>query len=1199
MPDGIELALQNLRAQQASPVTDEQLSAADPGESLAVKLALLPVRAVGAIFDGIDFIDSLSRAAVGRAIGVEGSGRDTLLGPAPTGREIAEKFTGKLPDEYGLDYGDVIGFGTELAVSPLNLVGVGELTSGGKLAARIAKLETRVNAFTKAGRAADIADEAALLAKLKGEYSALGQTAEYGKTLAEQGQLGQRNLLSIGDLSLLPRGVNQAGLAALGAVGRGIKATGITKLFETGTGIKELDPFLDVAKETRRATVFAGEQEAKLARSNLDKVAAKLDQPFLDNLAKVINPAAEEAADPLATGASQSFLQRLNPLYGVKDAKGVIYAAAERIGKTARIPEKIADANNAVTEYVSQRFAAELQGAKDSAEKLAAAQNVKAPFQMSPAEYAEYVKTVRSAQTPPPPPTFVATPKGGAARKVGRGVVLEASQQAAEKVAGTGGAVRVYRPKFRRLLEASSDEQLRLALGVQKGADRTDLVNYAFANGYDGVRVGGQLIASPRALQKSLAVKVLPTHRQVVEQAIERGRPVPDAAVSAYPELVAKREAARQAKAIQKVEASARVERARAKAGQKIYELRKQGELNEAFLARLPQELRAEAERISTVSEGLRLSNQAAGAQAPELGGTLSYLHRTINPEALDLIEKLDPQSPFRALKREYDATGSYAKARTIFPDVPVPGVNQAYRDALAAKGIKFDGDLFSTDVSESLLERFKQGGKAEGDARLFTGAISNFAIPRSAAGPDAVATEKVLKLSRLSHIDGIPLTEGSIAKQLAGTALEGTAIPRNIADALLKTQQTLTKPEDVNSIVKLLNTFNSFARIGVTTLAPGYYARNATGNLFNMFLAGFRDPRYIAKANELLARLEAGTASEAEKNLVKLIYSRGAFDSGNIAEVLGIGAESGVDKILSKVPALEKGKNTLLGVNRRIENLSKLALFYDGVGRGLTHREAADRVVKYLFDYSDLSRFEKAHLRKYAFFYTYVRKNIPLQLEAIFRNPVTARAYGLLTGRLGESYQKETLPLWMRNRGLILDPRGPDESGNARFLEFGLPIEDAFRFDDEGGGVQRALQKVGAQLAPTYRAPIEAAAGVNLGTGLPISVNPRESQALQSLPGFLQPDAASALRLATYSPGSRLLGLGEKLALTGDREGADFSALGPYGLGVGFVSSAERKLKLQQQREQARQILSRLQFIGVPRTDERVRAANRALAVK
>lgn len=70
------------------------------------------------------------------------------------------------------------------------------------------------------------------------------------------------------------------------------------------------------------------------------------------------------------------------------------------------------------------------------------------------------------------------------------------------------------------------------------------------------------------------------------------------------------------------------------------------------------------------------------------------------------------------------------------------------------------------------------------------------------------------------------------------------------------------------------------------------------------------------------------------------------------------------------------------------IEGFQRIHLFISGLEQGKTFEEAAEMVDKFLFDYADLTHFEQTTLKRIIPFYTFMRKNLPLQFEMMMENP-------------------------------------------------------------------------------------------------------------------------------------------------------------------------------------------------------------------
>ena len=79
----------------------------------------------------------------------------------------------------------------------------------------------------------------------------------------------------------------------------------------------------------------------------------------------------------------------------------------------------------------------------------------------------------------------------------------------------------------------------------------------------------------------------------------------------------------------------------------------------------------------------------------------------------------------------------------------------------------------------------------------------------------------------------------------------------------------------------------------------------------------------------------------------------------------------------------------------RFMENTRRMMLFIDRWRAGETFDEAAKQVKKWLFDYKELTGFERQVARRIVPFYTFMRKNIPAQMEAVMRHPGRYLAVG------------------------------------------------------------------------------------------------------------------------------------------------------------------------------------------------------------
>ena len=127
--------------------------------------------------------------------------------------------------------------------------------------------------------------------------------------------------------------------------------------------------------------------------------------------------------------------------------------------------------------------------------------------------------------------------------------------------------------------------------------------------------------------------------------------------------------------------------------------------------------------------------------------------------------------------------------------------------------------------------------------------------------------------------------------------------------------------------------------------------------------------------------------------------------------------------------------------------------------------------VKKYLFDYTDLTDFEKNVLKRLMPFYTWTRKNIPLQLEALYKQtgkvlPVEKIRQNLYAG--ADKPSLETVPKWAREKMPVVFGRKGNEVSY-------FPLESYLPFADISK-VTRPTEIFSELLSPLIKVPAELA---------------------------------------------------------------------------------------------------------------------------
>lgn len=237
--------------------------------------------------------------------------------------------------------------------------------------------------------------------------------------------------------------------------------------------------------------------------------------------------------------------------------------------------------------------------------------------------------------------------------------------------------------------------------------------------------------------------------------------------------------------------------------------------------------------------------------------------------------------------------------------------------------------------------------------------------------------------------------------------------IPSEIKKEFSRVESIINNDESIRAFERVIDGWQKWWRATATVPVIGgfgFHLRNAQGNIFNNFLAGVEDPAVYVKAGKLQTAIEKAVRSD--DNFADAIRKQGLSDRdvriieearkrGTIGDFL-VQADQEVDPLVrdtSRTVRTAKGlnpfdrKNSYLirsgtYIGRQVETNARLAHFIDKVNKTGSFEQADESVRKYLFDYGDLTPIEQKVFRRYVPFYTYLRKNTPLQFEQLFTQP-------------------------------------------------------------------------------------------------------------------------------------------------------------------------------------------------------------------
>lgn len=321
-------------------------------------------------------------------------------------------------------------------------------------------------------------------------------------------------------------------------------------------------------------------------------------------------------------------------------------------------------------------------------------------------------------------------------------------------------------------------------------------------------------------------------------------------------------------------------------------------------------------------------------------------------------------------------------------------------------------------------------------------------------------------------HTPGDPIPAGLAEVNIKG--LENYLFPEALKPHLEKTYKSFSSIDDVNEFVKLYdkmqNTWKGFA----TYFNPAFHSRNSISNHWQLYLAGVSNPiAHVRGYRTELAIRKALRNNLPATTYVKPEYKKFVEEFMNSQGLRGTGAFTLDAPQDMATRLIDNPLGKLTGsVGETLENSSKLSLYIDRRLAGYTSNAAAADVRKYLFDYGDLTDFEKNVLKRIFPFYTWTRNNLPLQVAMLIQRPARISAIAkakaaIESSQTGEPLDEKYMPEWLREAYPIYF--GKDGNGLQRFikLEGFLPTVDLNKLG-------RLKELPFENLSPLIKTPLE-----------------------------------------------------------------------------------------------------------------------------
>jgi hypothetical protein len=362
--------------------------------------------------------------------------------------------------------------------------------------------------------------------------------------------------------------------------------------------------------------------------------------------------------------------------------------------------------------------------------------------------------------------------------------------------------------------------------------------------------------------------------------------------------------------------------------------------------------------------------------------------------------------------------------------------------------------------------------------------------------------------------------------------------LPEEVATELNRVRNGMGYGTPIGPVLKVFDGVQNWWKAWTLGIFPAYHARNIVGNVHNNALAGVYNPDHYARAmriqslgydaikrRKLQGNLEnffktpvQGVAKSLQNQALRLpnvgdeqavleaAYRFGVVDQGlfgaDIPKELMNEIQGGTWR--GTLTFSRRSKPLLAGraVGSFFENNARMAHFVAKVDEGVAAAKAAGiditpvmldqiyenaslSVKKFLFDYQDLTGAERNILKRVFPFYTWTRKNLPLQLENLIKQPgkgagIEKARQGAFTatdpredrspeewGGLEQKYLSDFIKDNYGARTRILKDGTEEYLTIAGWLPFGdlIRMSDPAKFADEAVGMTSPILKTPYEL--------------------------------------------------------------------------------------------------------------------------------------
>ncbi len=343
-----------------------------------------------------------------------------------------------------------------------------------------------------------------------------------------------------------------------------------------------------------------------------------------------------------------------------------------------------------------------------------------------------------------------------------------------------------------------------------------------------------------------------------------------------------------------------------------------------------------------------------------------------------------------------------------------------------------------------------------------------------------ALASEReyemqMLKLAKDNKL--MSVVTQSVKDGLEELASSGLYVPVEVADAMKRIVSL-----DNTTGKKWLDAINTYTDVwkAFKTTSPRFHIRNALSATFMNFVFGIKPENQIRGAKWFLA------FERDPQNWIKSLpkeYKPYAQDILDVVFASGGGQYGEIDNAATALT--QKGvfrysrmKGTTVEGSVRMGHAMEMILPPELGGRGLGFDAALASVTKAHFNYSQLSKMDR-QARALIPFWTFMSRNLPLQIEQMWLNPRAYAMYNSTVRNLRDEKEGEIVPQWVKEVGGFKLPFGEGL--------FATPDIGMTRVGQDIAQLRDPI-RLAQNLNPLFKTPIELFAGKQFYKDIPIS---------------------------------------------------------------------------------------------------------------